>query len=179
MIPKNLLSILPPPIGAPIYSSKPDWSHLENQLQTSLPQDYKEFIEFYGSGYLGNSQYSYTLEFLDPFSSDIARSFYEFYLEHKILRETGYFHEAVFPEPRGVIPWALDSSGKLFCWVCEGEPDEWWTITIPSIPEHIDEFDLSFTEFLAAYLSHEIEPRDVYPAGDPPFRYVLEPPQPT
>jgi hypothetical protein len=50
---RKLTKILPPP-SQPVEASG-DWDEVERTLGTALPDDYKEFISLYGTGFIGGA----------------------------------------------------------------------------------------------------------------------------
>jgi hypothetical protein len=121
-----LVELLPPP-EVPIETHG-EWAQIERQLGTSLPADYKWFIETYGTG-------SICIEFvrvLNPFAENRAGNLLscgavtlEWLREnqdHTALRVNDY---PVFPEPGGILPWGTSGNGHEFFWLTQGEPDTW------------------------------------------------------
>ena len=48
----DLQKVMPPPL-APIETPCASWQAIEAELGTLLPEDYKSFVEAYGSGRIG------------------------------------------------------------------------------------------------------------------------------
>ena len=59
----TLLKVLPAP-ASPLETGHDDnWGRVEQALRIALPQDYKDYISTYGTGYLGGFIWGY-----NPFS---------------------------------------------------------------------------------------------------------------
>ncbi len=168
---KNLLLVLPKPkISYEVSSPQFSWKEIEEKLSTSLPSDYKEFIEIYGSGRIDSF-----LSVFNPFSSikrlnllnqieihlDVFRNMSD------LSRNSIPF--PIFPEAFGLLSIGLDDNGNSLFWNTIGDPDNWKMILLHSRSPKFEKFDLNITEFLALILSKKIK-SDIYPIDFPSKR---------
>lgn len=98
------------------------WSEFETELDTSLPSDYKAFVDTYGAGSLGDLIHVFT-----PFAVVGA---YNFRLRSaEILDEDRRFRgdwpHALFPDPGGLLPWGVSDHGHTMYWIVGEDPDSW------------------------------------------------------
>lgn len=121
-----LVELLPPPdVSVENYG---EWAQIERQLGTSLPADYKWFIETYGTG-------SICIEFvrvLNPFADNRAGNLLtcgattlEWLRKDQQCTDGRVNHFPVFPETGGILPWGTSGNGHDFFWLTQGEPDTW------------------------------------------------------
>ena len=122
----QIAEVLPPP-------EEPDglnrsWQTVESELGLGLPNDYKQFIDRYGSGCIlaadaeGASIISYNLRGVPDvvgWVSAAARRYDD-------DRKAGYQHPfAPYPQAGGLLAWATTPNGDFFNWRTEGEPSDW------------------------------------------------------
>ncbi|REJ98518.1 MAG: SMI1/KNR4 family protein [Planctomycetota bacterium] len=129
---KRLTDLLPPP-ESPIETTG-DWEEVERRLGTPLPQDYKAFIEMYGTGHLCNLFYV-----LNPFSEhkavELIRQCEKWQEEYTKLFQ-GYIDKndpdyRFLPHPArpGLLICIYSDDGDQIYWLTEGEPED-WTIVV-------------------------------------------------
>lgn len=106
-----------------------DWNIVERQLGTVLPDDYKQLMTRFPSGFFRNA-----INLDNPIDArtDLDRFLREDVWEvidiighptNGYLAGTGY---RTFPGPRGLLPWGNDLQGGMFCWVTDpGDPNQW------------------------------------------------------
>jgi hypothetical protein len=120
---EELKQIIPVPKSPIETSLQRGWDSAEIMLKTKLPIDYKEFIDTYGSGYIGNFLYLW-----NPFSKKRYMNL--------ILRVDEFFSLAtsdfeatlpfpLYPKPNGILPFANTVNGDTIFWITAGNPDEW------------------------------------------------------
>lgn len=134
--------------------SSVDWDEVEREIGLSLPSDYKALFPYEGRIFLG--------DLINIISPALLKEEGEWYLDDaKTLREedpeTAPY--PLFPEPRGVFPWAVSTNNDVLWWRTLGEPDEWTVIAQArdSRPEDWWPYELSATEFLAKLMTREIQ----------------------
>jgi len=162
-----LKSVLRPPEKPLEIVGNDGWELVEQRVGARLPEDYKAFIECYGTGRIGAF-----LVVLNPFSTNrfinlIDRSRVE--LEGLIaLRQKWpqYYLHDVFPSPAGLLPFASTDNGEILYWRTACDPEQWTVVVYESRgPKHYD-FDGRMTDFLAALLTRAIQ-CDVLPRTFP------------
>lgn len=129
----ELFQLAPPPahpVGGPGVRSV-----VEAELGTALPSDFWALVEAYGEG-----QFQDFLALLVPFSDhgpiwalkaqrDIRIELDEddaaWVRTHEGPAEAGDRWPPLFPEPRGLLPWAFTDNGDLICWRTGPDPETW------------------------------------------------------
>ena len=167
---EELQKLMPAP-STPIESAG-DWSHVEYEVGTRLPNDYKAFIGLYGSGVIGELP----VWVFNPFAADPPHRLKQqgegIFGAYRTLRAGGYhLPYPLFPDPGGLLPWGSTGNGDYLQWLTVGEPDQWTVIVwdcaeteFRAFPRH------SLTSFLVAAVSGRVEvfPR-VFFEGPPRF----------
>lgn len=141
------------PFEAP---STDGWASVEARLGTSLPEDYKKFINLYGSGKIANF-----LWIFNPFSSNENLNLErQVELQSAVLGELEEYGEKnpykSFPAPGGVLPFGITDNGDVVFWRTEGETSRWSVAVNESRAPEWEIFDLSMSQFLAALLAKKI-----------------------
>jgi hypothetical protein len=130
---------------------------IEAGLRTALPQDYKDFVRLYGSGYF--------MQFLGisvpksknpnlrlwPQVSWVCRTFREMDLDERPY--------AMWPSPGGLIPFGGTDNGDEFFWLSRGAPAEWKVVVWDRAFLGFELFDCDLTDFLAGLATGEIMPK--------------------
>ena len=126
----ELKKIIPPPKMP--WCSKGDWGNIQTEWEISLPNNYKQFIEVYGTGSLAREIAIYN--FLDPDDLVIvqdtlsrlceARQLMD---ERDITFENNHrsFPFPIYPESGGILPWAYGADGWDFLWLTESNSNNW------------------------------------------------------
>jgi hypothetical protein len=106
-----------------------DWVDVERILGTSLPCDFKDFTEVYGS-----VEICHWLWFHTPFAFD-PQELRDLLLTS--LARLGQFDSEVsrradiaypdYPSPGGLLPIGTTEDGDVIAWITEGAPEEWGT----------------------------------------------------
>lgn len=183
---QKLVEIAPPP-GKPVAPGAPaDWSRVESEIGTRLPQDFKDYIALYGAGQWGDF-----FGIMDPFyewKHPDAQEDWVGWMTKRVgpLKDMrSEFPEEVapfdlHPAPNGLLPIGYDDNGGTMCWQTTGAPDSWPIICLDEgLTKEYDMFEMSLTSFLAALLHGEVTPRtfppDFFPIPQPAFRpYATE-----
>lgn len=162
-----LTSILRPPFtSSGIMES--DWLPVEAHLGLSLPDDYKTFIDHYGTGAIDSFLY-----ILNPFSSNPRLNLLdEGRIKLDAIRQLR--HEVIpyliHPDAGGLLPWGVTDNGDVLYWLCAGSPSHWSIVVNESRGPRWREYKLSTTGFLAGLVAREIIV-DIFPddfPSDPP-----------
>jgi SUKH superfamily protein len=172
---ERLRRLVAPPSPAPRGGGSPEqWRQVEAFLGLVLPQDYKALVDTFGCGQFVNFITVFT-----PFAHDESANL----LAQPDLSLRAYqavraeFPEAApypaFPEPGGVLPWALTSNGDVLFWLTEGPSNTWPIIAVESRHGAIERHNLTTTDFLAQLLAGELPtrilPDDLNKKGGPRF----------
>jgi hypothetical protein len=161
---EGLMQIMPPPPEPKEASG--DWQAVESSLGTALPDDYRRFIDAYGTG-----QIDAFLGVLNPFSAGPYYNLLSAGRAHldglRELREASgrFLPFPLFPEPGGLLPIAITDNGDTIHWLTNGAPDA-WTIVVqdPRAPD-CEAYDMPFTAFLAAWIGGTISSGILGPLG--------------
>jgi hypothetical protein len=155
---ERLRAVAPPP-AEPLEPGEPErWPEVEAALGTALPDDYKEFIEIYGSG-----KFDDLLYLLNPFARDQAGNL----LQQKDVMLAAYAETRAkfpkrlplppFPEPGGLLPLGRSDNGNELYWLTEGKPAAWGVVAFAARSTRHEIHRLAVTEFLARLLSAELD----------------------
>lgn len=155
----SLARIIPPPDTPFEAGVGKNWRSIEEELGTRLPEDYKSFINAYGSGRIGGF-----LWILNPFSSNqVSNLVVQARLRLNDLRELkqDFGDEGcpypVFPEVGGLIPWGFTDNGDLLLWLAEGESESWPVVISEGRGPIFERYEESTTSFLLKLVSGDIE----------------------
>ena len=160
----NLKKLIPFPDKA-IEINPASWSRIEEKVNCFLPNDFKSFIDSYGTGVIGNF-----LWVLNPKSSNDSLNFnkskyFSFsYNKMKELFPEDYMRPA-FPKENSFLTWAFSDNGDSLFWVVNGDNPDEWKVGIHSSDKGEEEiFDMGVSAFLISLanktLSSEIFPED-------------------
>jgi hypothetical protein len=159
----SLLRIMPPP-QKPVEASG-SWLHVEERLGVRLPDDFKGFIQSYGSGTI-----NHFVSVLNPFSERAELDLLE--QSKKQLDALRQLHDEfgernpfnLFPSEGGLLPVAISDNGDVIHWITNGN-SEFWTIVVNEArsPDY-QCFPCNFTTFLTGILNKSIVCR-AFPIG--------------
>jgi len=162
---EHVTKVIPPPEHPVETGSSAEWSKIEQELNLSLPSDYKSYIARYGSGCIGGLLWP-----LNPFAAnpninlmqqfkgtlDALRS-----LRDRFGEELPY---QLYPERGGLFPWGLTDNGDSLYWLTEGGPEGWPVVVNAGREPRYERYNLPMTEFLACLVEgtfrSEIVPSD-------------------
>ena len=158
-----LLTGAPPP-PRPVYPGAADgWAAVERELGTPLPDDYKWFINNYGSGDLCD-----LLVVLNPFSPPGRMNLVsEASPTLERYRFGGPFNRSFpcFPAVGGLLPVAQDTSGGDLFWLTCGQPDEWQLVLYDY--DDTEQYPMGLVKFLAEWTSGHM-PESFFGTGNSP-----------
>ncbi|MFF7725343.1 SMI1/KNR4 family protein [Streptomyces sp. NPDC008001] len=147
-LPAGLLRLVPPP-SAPV-DAHGDWTAAEAQLGVRrLPADFKALVTAYGRG-----TFCDTVCLMTPFGDDNPVPLTADLLEdYGPLRETnpGGYPYPLFPEPGGLLAWAVTDAGHHLCWLTEGDDPGTWPVVIWSRDDDYERFGTTAAGFLAGW----------------------------
>jgi hypothetical protein len=129
----RLPALLDIPRGAD--ARDPRWAAVEAELGLRLPGSYKALVERFGA-----SSWRDFLHVLSPFDGPLGGSVLE--ADRAVRREFPQLYPLpLYPEPGGLLPWAVSDNGDALYFITAGPPDGWPTlIKGPRAPE----FEVSF-----------------------------------
>ncbi|HEU4962862.1 MAG TPA: SMI1/KNR4 family protein [Bacilli bacterium] len=149
---------------------------MEELLGTSLPPDYKEFIDMYGTGSINEF-----LWVLNPFEKN---EYLNLVLQNKVALDAYSvsksqfpedFPHNVFPESNGLLLWGGTDNGDELFWLTKGAPDVWSLVIYETRSCEYSEYDCTMSQFLYDILSGtltcEILPDD-FSDIDPTFTSI-------
>lgn len=143
-----------PPVVA--VDGRGDWTEAERALGTGLPEDYKQLVATYGRGDFWGA-----LCLCTPFGDDnpvpLAADLRDDYGPLREFSPESYPYP-LFPEPRGLLAWAVTESSAHVCWLTEGPP-EFWPVVIWSRDDDHERFDCGAGAFLDGLTSRRIASR--------------------
>lgn len=151
----DLLRVVASPNQPVEQGDAEQWTAVQEALGTSLPGDYRDFGQVYGSGYFGTRM----LEVLNPFSIDFLGMLSgqcNWLREVRGLGRRSNVPYGVFPDQPGWFPWGHDPNGHWYCWLTQGEPDEWPIILLADNYSSFQQLEMSLTSFLAGFLSDQL-----------------------
>jgi len=146
-----------------------NWSDVERAVGVRYPAEFRAFAEALPPG-----SFQTFLSVLHPGAQGPEEYVNEVRGYADLLRseaEDQEFPYPVYPEPAGVLPWAVVGFDYIICWLTESDdPDDWPVVVCDS---HLSEWEvhrLSTAEFLHAVLS--------VPTPVGPLAHVAEAQQP-
>ena len=153
---QDITQVLTPPAHPFEQPVSREWMAVENRLGTSLPDDYKAFIEVFGSGTIDSF-----LWVLNPFSSNPNLNLeHQIKIQADVLEELASYGEAIpfksFPEKDGILPFAMSDNGDVLYWQTSDDPAQWKVVANESRGPDWAQFDLSMTDFLAQILKRQL-----------------------
>ncbi len=154
----ELVRILPPPKNPREAGTVDAWPAVEAALRFSLPADYKQFINTYGTGGIDGWVFPFS-----PFAGDKQLN-----LEQQIqvrlaalrqLRDAANEHipYPIHPELGGVIPWACTQNGDVLFWIAKGSPSDWTVCINDARCPEWEAFPYSMVAFLVKMLRAEVK----------------------
>jgi hypothetical protein len=125
--PANEMARLRELIGTPpIEVPKVDWAAVHARLGFRLPTDYREFIDTYGPGTLGDIRITAPGA---PGDLDLYGLLQRKYAQVRDLERWAAVDPPFYPEPGGAVCWGETVGGWTCAWApVSADPDE-WTVT--------------------------------------------------
>lgn len=131
---RELLSISPPPRTPKETGTPKAWEKIGQRLGVTLPQDYKDLIDHYGTGTFSDS-----IIILNPFAENESLNlFHTLETHHRATQMaqlvvdpawTAIQPFELYPAPQGLLPWgATVNYEKIFFWQVDGAPEKWVTV---------------------------------------------------
>jgi hypothetical protein len=144
---------------APFEAFEGPWEPIEAELRTPLPQDYKDFVRLYGSGYF--------MEFLGIYAPRTSNPNTRFERNAPLISRM--FLEAAeeddeeltypfWPTPSGLIAFGATDNGDMLFWRAQGHPDTWRVVIWDRGLQTFEALDCDLTDFLAGLATGDIQP---------------------
>lgn len=149
----KLIHILVPPSSPKEIPSNSTFVNLETKT-TKLPDDYKAFLELYGTGSIDDFIWIF-----NPASNNVNLNFInQMEVQLNALRElqnqcTALNKYLIYPEPSGLLPFGITDNGDLLLWKTDINSEKWNIILIDSRMSQVEEFNDNFSDFLFSILS--------------------------
>jgi len=147
--------LFPPivPVDRPVANG---WSEAEKKLG-KLPEDYKRFIEIYGTGSIDGF-----IWILSPFTSNKNLNLLD-QAQIKIsalIDLSENFGEALpyplFPNQNGLLPFGTTDNGDVLFWQMANNPTDWKVIINASREPKWEQYDVGIVHFLVGLLTRKI-----------------------
>jgi hypothetical protein len=155
---------MPPPAQPVETSGTVRWADVEQRIGTPLPDDYKQFVDEYGTGAVAGF-----LWIFNPFSSHRYVNLLEQVpAELDSLRrlENEELPFSLFPQIGGILPFGATDNGNILFWRTRGTPNNWSIVIFQARGPKFQEFRTSLTSLLAQLLMRRIR-CEVLPADFP------------
>lgn len=153
----DLVCVLPPPANPLEVPSSDLWKPLEKSF-SKLPDDYTQFIQTYGTGYICDG-------YLAVFSPFAQNQYLNLIHQTKIITEAfaelgkqfpkDYAFE-FFPKPGGLLPLGMNNEGAYMFWQTEGPAEEWTISVIACDSPTWQHFDTGLVDWLEGILTGRI-----------------------
>jgi hypothetical protein len=154
----ELLAVVPPP-ARPRHGGDPAaGDDAEARLGTRLPADFRDFVSRYGTGVF-NDPGRLCVCPRNPLAPGFEARFRadcRWLRDRKGLAPAEDFPYEVFPPSPGLLLWADDDNGCLFCWLTDGQPDRGPVLVTPPRGYYWERFELPMTSFLARAFSRRL-----------------------
>lgn len=153
---QDIVSIMPPPASPFEVLTQSDWPIVEERLGTALPDDFKEFIEVYGTGAMDKF-----LWIFNPSSANENMNLIDqAKIQLNVLSELRSYGETVpydlFPAQGGILPFAITDNGDVLFWQTIGKPNDWTVLVNESRSPDWVSYAMPMGEFLLGILSHRL-----------------------
>jgi hypothetical protein len=167
----TILALPPHPVES---GAKDKWSRIERNLGIRLPEDYKSFINQYGTGSIADFIWVFS-----PFTVNRhlnletqVRQVLEGFKTLQAMFKDKYLFP-LYPEIGGILPFAGTDNGNHICWLTDGPENDWPVIVFDSRSPECERYNCTMTEFLVNILTKRqrcsLFPED-FPPDDVAFR---------
>ncbi|MEV6208807.1 SMI1/KNR4 family protein [Kitasatospora sp. NPDC051914] len=150
----RLRGMMPVPAGG---GDRVDWQAAEAALGTVFPSDYREFIELYGAGSIGDH-----LGVVLPIAPDLPGRTLPDVADHT-LEARGAMQRKREGLPAGLdesalVGWGYDDAADVLCWITVGpDPDRWPVAVWSRGDQRWLVHEMGMVAFLVAVLAGELD----------------------
>lgn len=175
---KNLLDVLPRPAQAVEVVSIGEWETYNLITGIDLPDDYKSYLNIYGTGIIGGVITPYN-PFCRRSSWKPAQTCYTWMREALAIKQLQHdfgrdiFPYPVYPEEGGLLPWGGTDNGDQLFWLTQGHPNNWTVVINESRSRNFQSFNYSMTGFIYAWIKGMVK-CDLIPYDDIDFQRLFE-----
>ncbi|MFE0733158.1 SMI1/KNR4 family protein [Streptomyces antibioticus] len=128
-----------------------DWQRAESEIGTRLPQEYKDYVYWFGPGGFEDDFFvsvpgveNSNIEFLSNFQDEVED------LRNWNSGDRTLAPIRLFPEAGGWLPFAVTDEGCAVFWVTEGDDPDRWKVAARTRYWEPEYFGGGFVEFLRA-----------------------------
>lgn len=149
---KNLASLMPVPIKPVNAGDATGWERVEYMVGTVLPDDYKEFVNTYGSGMIGGFVIIW-----NPFAKNMVLN---------LIRQQESWLSAddderdipfsLHPASDGILPFGATANGDTLFWNKNGLPNDWQILILEARGNLHDLYPFGLNTFLYNLINGEI-----------------------
>jgi hypothetical protein len=152
---ETLMKAVPPPVE-PSGAFLGPWEPIEAELGTALPQDYKDFVRLYGSGYFMEFLGIYVPRSRNPNLrlESVVRAICDTFVDREELPYP------LWPNPGGLLPFGGTDNGDSLFWNPRGAPTDWGIVVWDRAFCGFEAFDYGLTDFLAGLATGEVVPKE-------------------
>ncbi len=152
---ERLIRAIPPPaLAAEAYNGP--WEPIEAEIGIALPQDYKDFVRLYGSGYFMQFLGIYVPRSKNP-NVRLERQVRQIC---DIFQQIGELAYPLWPNPGGLLPFGVTDNGDFLFWLTRGLPESWQVVVWDRGMQEFEALGCDLTDFLAGLSTGEILPRE-------------------
>jgi hypothetical protein len=161
-----LKTILPQPKNPSETTIDNNWPEIESKLGIQLPEDYKSYINYYGTGRISNF-----LWIFNPFSkNENLNLIHQVAFQHKIYSDLKNYHEEIpyklYPDTNGIIPFGMTDNGDILFWIPSEISENWPVIINEARSPEWQKFDVTITTLLFDLLTDK-KHCDIFPKNFP------------
>jgi hypothetical protein len=145
--------VIPPP-AVPFEAFSGPWEPIEAELGTALPQDYKDFVRLYGSGYFMEFMGIYVPRSRNP----------NLRLESRVRTIGEYLvyddepPYPLWPSLGGLLNFGGTDNGDELFWLARGAPADWKVIVWDRGLFTFEVLECGLSDFLAGLVAGDILP---------------------
>jgi hypothetical protein len=148
-----------PPPTIPVEADG-SWHQVEEALGTGIPDDFKGFIEAYGSGTIGHFIWVLNPFSNNPFLNLLEQSQRQLDALRILLRDFGERSPyELYPTPGGLLPVAITDNGDVIHWLTIDGPADWSIVVNEARGPDYERFECNLTTFLEGLLDRSIRCR--------------------
>ncbi|TYR64066.1 SMI1/KNR4 family protein [Streptomyces parvus] len=149
----GLIRLMPPPVGA---GAMVHWEAVQTAWGLVFPSDFKGFLAHYGDGLLDLDlsvliPSTVTPETCDEPGAPKGGMGFITADARATWMDTG--PNGIDAAVGDLVAWGADGSADLYCWLANGEPEDWPVVLFSHGHDTWTRFDCGMTQFLCRVLS--------------------------